>query len=305
MFRAFKITVLAGKMIVYLYVVTLSILIVNYNVKELLEHCLISISKAVKSNTFEVLVVDNASTDGTRQYLPPKFPGHKFIFNEHNVGFAKANNQALRVCRGEFVLFLNPDTVLPALSLDKCIAFMHDHPDAGALGVRMVDQHSRFLRESKRGLPTPSASFWKLMGFATLFPKSVFFSSYYASHVGEFETSPVDVLSGAFMLVRKNVLDLVGGFDERFFMYAEDIDLSYRILKAGYQNYYYPQVTITHLKGSSTKKDARYVQQFYKAMSQYVRKHHGNGPFSWLLNTGIFCRGVAAAVINAIRPARK
>jgi GT2 family glycosyltransferase len=292
-------------MIAYLYPVTLSIVIVNYNVKYLVEQCLRSLSGAASSTRLEVIVVDNASTDNSIAYLTPLFPEYRFIPNATNVGFAKANNMALQYCTGDVVLFLNPDTILPRSSLDKCMAFLLQQPDAGALGVRMINDNGKFLRESKRGLPTPAASFWKLAGFAKLFPTSSMFAGYYAAQVGEFETKKVDVLSGAFMMIRKNVLDKIGGFDERFFMYAEDIDLSYRIIKAGFNNYYFPEVTIIHLKGASTKKDSRYVRQFYKAMSQYVRKHYGNGPYALLLDTGIVLRGGIEALRNFLVRSRK
>lgn len=288
-------------MIAYLYSVTLSIIIVNYNVKKLLEQCLNSVKEATAPFQAEVFVVDNASSDNSVDYLQPLFPSVVFIRNDTNVGFSRGNNQALKLVSGEFVLFLNPDTVLPANVFSKCIAFMKVHSEAGALGVRMLDGSGNFLKESKRGLPTAAASFWKLSGIINLFPRSPFFASYYAGHLDENKTHEVAVLSGAFMLARKAVLDITGGFDERFFMYAEDIDLSYRIVKAGYKNYYFADTTIIHHKGSSTNKDIRYVKQFYKAMSQYVEKHHGRGLFSMILNAGIFFRGSVAALGNFLR----
>lgn len=265
-----------------------------------MERCLLSVRNNSTGLNVEVFVVDNASTDGSVEYLQPLFPEVNFIRNQINSGFAKGNNQVLHLCRGEFILFLNPDTVLSEDSLQKCVSFMEVHTDAGALGVRMVDQQGVFLKESKRGLPTPAASFWKLTGLIKFFPRSPIFSSYYAGHLAENKTHRVEVLSGAFMLVRKKVIDQVGGFDERFFMYAEDIDLSYRILKAGYHNYYFPEVTITHIKGASTKKDLKYVRLFYKAMSQYVRKHHGNGLFAWFLDGAIVVRGGVAALFQLL-----
>ncbi len=291
-------------MIGYLYAVTLSIIIVNYNVKDLLEQCLRSVQAAATTTIFEVYVIDNASTDGSVEYLSARFPEFHFIRNETNVGFARANNQALLLCSGEFVLFLNPDTFLPPGALDQCVLFMRSNPEAGALGVRMVNGNNEFLKESKRGLPTAAASFWKLSGVIKFFPRSSYFAKYYAGHLGEFQINRVDVLSGAFMMLRKSVLEKIGGFDERFFMYAEDIDLSYRVLKAGYFNYYFPDVTIVHFKGSSTKKDTRYVIQFYRAMSQYVRKHYGNGPYAWLLDAGIIVRGSVAAISQKLRSRR-
>jgi GT2 family glycosyltransferase len=275
----------------YLYPVTLSIIIVSYNVKDLLEQCLYSVQKAISGTDAEIIVIDNASSDNSIEYLHPKFPSFKFIENKINTGFAKANNQALQTASGRFILFLNPDTLVPEDCFNKCIGFMDSHPQAGALGVRMVNEKKEFLKESKRGLPTPAASFWKLSGVTKIFPRSKIFSGYYLGHLNENSTHEVDVISGAFMLVRKEVLDKTGGFDEIFFMYAEDIDLSYRIQKLGYKNYYFADTTIVHYKGASTKKDFKYVKMFYKAMSLFVKKHYGTGPYSMFLDTGIFLRG--------------
>jgi GT2 family glycosyltransferase len=225
----------------------------------------------------EVLVVDNNSTDGSIDYLQPKFPFVQFIANKENVGFSKANNQLLKQAAGKYVLFLNPDTILPEDGLKTCLQFMESHPQSGALGVRMIDGSGRFLKESKRGFPTPGVSFCKLSGLTKIFPASKLFARYYLGHLKEKETHEVDVLSGAFMFVRKDVLDKTGGFDERFFMYAEDIDLSYRIQQAGYKNYYLPECTIIHFKGESTIKDGRYIKLFYQAMIQFVRKHFRGG----------------------------
>jgi GT2 family glycosyltransferase len=267
--------------------VTLSIIIVNYNVRQLLEGCLRSVLKATTNIDAEVIIVDNASTDNSIDHLKPLFPSFRFMPNEINEGFARANNKALSVCKGEYVLFLNPDTLIPEDCLEKCLAFFHTHADAGAIGVRMVNGIGQYLKESKRGFPSPSASFWKLTGVTKMFPRSRLLAAYYMGNLDENRSHKVEVLSGAFMMVKKEVLDKTGGFDERFFMYAEDIDLSYRILKAGYQNYYYADTTIIHFKGSSTKKDVRNVRQFYKAMSQFVKKYYGRGLYSFVLDTGI------------------
>lgn len=280
---------------------TLSIIIVNYNVKNLLQQCLDSVGAATENIHTEVFIVDNASTDGSIEFLQPRFPGYRFIANTENAGFARANNQALPLCSGEFVLFLNPDTIVPRDCFQKCIAFMNSHADAGALGVKMRDAGDNFLKESKRGIPGPMTSFWKLTGIIKLFPRSKIFARYYLGHLSEEETHAVQVLSGAFMFVRKKVLDITGGFDERFFMYAEDIDLSMRILKAGYKNYYFAGTSIIHYKGASTKKDIHYVKQFYKAMSQFVKKHYGNNLFSIMLDAGIVIRGSVEAVKRMFR----
>jgi GT2 family glycosyltransferase len=266
----------------------LSVVIVSYNVKYFLEQCLSSLKKAIEgipALAAEVFIIDNASSDGSPDFLEPLFPDFHFIRNKENIGFARANNEMIRGCKGEFVLFLNPDTIVAEDSLAVCISFLRDHADAGALGVRMIDGAGRFLRESKRGFPYPATSFFKMTGLSRLFPRSKTFSSYYMGHLDDDSTQKVEVLSGAFMMIKKSVLDKTGGFDEQFFMYAEDIDLSYRIDKAGLSNYYLPATTIIHFKGESTQKDIRYVKMFYSAMQLFIKKHFGrNGP-SFRLNT--------------------
>jgi N-acetylglucosaminyl-diphospho-decaprenol L-rhamnosyltransferase len=266
----------------------LSVVIVSYNVKYFLEQCLSSLKKAVEGLSLsggraEVFIIDNASTDGSPDFLEPLFPNFHFIRNKENKGFAKANNLAIPLCNGEFILFLNPDTILAEDSLEICISFFRDHADAGAVGVRMIDGAGRFLRESKRGFPYPVTSFFKMTGLARLFPRSKIFSSYYMGHLDEDRIEAVEVLSGAFMMVKKNVLNKTGGFDEQFFMYAEDIDLSYRIVKTGFKNYYLPSTTIIHFKGESTQKDFQYVKMFYSAMQLFMKKHFSDKGFSFRL----------------------
>lgn len=247
------------------------------------------------SGDAEVWVVDNNSTDGSVEYLRQRFPFVNFIANAENIGFAKANNQALAQCRGKFILFLNPDTILPEDCFHQCIAFMEQHERAGAVGVQMIDGSGKYLPESKRGLPTPWVSFCKMSGLSRLFPGSRLFDRYYLGHLPGTEVHEVDVLSGAFMWVRKDLLDRTGGFDERFFMYAEDIDLSYRIQLAGYQNYYLPSPVIIHFKGESTRRDARYIRLFYTAMIQFVEKYY-RGFGAWcctrLLQAVIFFKSI-------------
>lgn len=266
----------------------LSVVIVSYNVKYFLEQCLSSLKKSIDGlslpdGSTEVFIIDNASTDGSPDFLEPLFPDFHFIRNNENSGFAKANNLVIPRCNGEFILFLNPDTILAEDSLDICISFFRSHADAGAVGVRMIDGSGRFLRESKRGFPYPAASFFKMTGLARLFPRSKVFSSYYMGHLDEDRVQTVDVLSGAFMVIKKTVLNITGGFDEQFFMYAEDIDLSFRINQAGFKNYYLPATTIIHFKGESTKKDIRYVKMFYAAMLLFIKKHFRNKSFSFRL----------------------
>ena len=222
----------------------------------------------------EVIVVDNASSDGTIDYLRESFPSINFIPNKTNVGFGRANNQAIQIARGKYILFLNPDTILPEESLKECLSFLESNIAAGGLGVKMIDGSGRFLVESKRGFPTAWRSFSKLSGLSFLFPSSKIFAGYNLGHVKDGAVLPIEVLAGACMMVRKEILERIGGFDERFFMYAEDIDLSKRIRDAGFENYYLGTCTILHFKGESTKRDSLYVQRFYEAMTLYVQKHY-------------------------------
>lgn len=252
----------------------LSVVIVNYNVEYFLEQCLLSVRRAMQSVSGEVFVVDNNSIDGSVKMVRDKFPEVKLIVNKQNLGFSKANNQAMKLASGEYILLLNPDTVVEDDTFGKVVSFMDLHPDAGGLGVKMVDGSGHFLPESKRGLPTPEAAFYKMFGISKLFPKSKRFSKYHLGYLDRDEIHQVEILAGAFMLMRKSVLNKIGLLDESFFMYGEDIDLSYRIIKAGYKNYYFPETRIIHYKGESTKKSSvNYVIVFYKAMVIFARKH--------------------------------
>ncbi|MEM6966645.1 MAG: glycosyltransferase family 2 protein, partial [Bacteroidota bacterium] len=252
----------------------LSIIIVNYNVKYFLEQALLSVRKAIPSITAEVFVVDNNSVDESVQMVSEKFPEVHLIQNKSNPGFSTANNQAIRLAKGAYILLLNPDTVVEEDTFEKCVAFMDNHPQAGGLGVKMIDGSGNFLPESKRGFPSPFVAFCKTFGLSSLFPKSKTFNRYHLGFLDKNKTHEVDVLAGAFMLLRKSVLDEIGWLDETFFMYGEDIDLSYRIVKAGYKNYYFADTTIIHYKGESTKKGSlNYVKVFYNAMIIFARKH--------------------------------
>lgn len=276
----------------------LSIVIVNYNVEHFLEQCLFSVRKAIANIEAEVFVVDNNSVDSSLKMLADKFPEVKVIANKDNVGFSRANNQAIRISTGEYVLLLNPDTVVEDDTFTKTIEFMDSHPDAGGLGVKMVDGKGRFLPESKRGLPTPATAFYKMFGLTKLFPHSKRFARYYLGHLDNDEINEVEILAGAFMLMRRETLDKCGLLDETFFMYGEDIDLSYRITLAGYKNYYYPKTRIIHYKGESTKKTSvNYVLVFYKAMEIFVRKHFadkGAKTFSFFINLAIYFKAFLA-----------
>ena len=278
----------------------LSIIIVNYNVEYFLEQCLYSVRRALQGIEGEVFVVDNNSVDGSLKMLAQKFPEVKVIANKENVGFSRANNQAIRISTGEYVLLLNPDTVVEDDTFSKCIDFMDSHPDAGGLGVKMVDGKGNFLPESKRGLPTPAAAFYKMFGLAKLFPHSKRFAHYYMGHLPNDETNECEILAGAYMLMRRETLDKVGLLDETFFMYGEDIDLSYRITLGGYKNYYFPETRIIHYKGESTKKTSvNYVFVFYRAMEIFAKKHFGKtwaSSFSFLINLAIYFKAFLALV---------
>ena len=272
----------------------------NYNVSAFLEQALASAVKAMRGIEGEIYVVDNHSVDDSVAMVKAKFPQVKLIENQDNVGFAKANNQAIRISTGEYVLLLNPDTLVEEDTFSKCIDFMDATPDCGGLGVKMVDGQGRFLPESKRGIPYPSSSFYKLFGLSKLFPKSKKFGAYHATYIGEDETHEVEVLAGAYMMLRWSVLDEVGLLDEDYFMYGEDIDLSYRILKGGYKNYYFPQTRIIHYKGESTKKGSlNYVYVFYKAMQIFAKKHFSANNakiFNVAVDAAIWFRAALAAL---------
>ena len=272
----------------------LSVVIVNYNVAYFLEQCLNAVEKAAHGLSVQVFVVDNNSIDNSVAMVEDKFPLVELISNKENVGFSRANNQAILKSNARYVLLLNPDTVIEEDTLVKVVEFMDQHKDAGGLGVRMIDGKGRFLPESKRGLPSPSVAFYKIFGISSIFPKSKRFAQYHAGHIGEFETAQVDVLSGAFMLLRSETLEKTGLLDETFFMYGEDIDLSYRITLAGYKNYYFPDTRIIHYKGESTKKSSvNYVFVFYRAMVIFAQKHFSKQHaklYSFLINGAIYFR---------------
>lgn len=289
----------------------LSVVIVNYNVKHFLEQCLNSVAAAAEHCETEVFVVDNNSVDGSCNMLREKFPWVKLIENKKNYGFSYANNQAIKQSTGEYVLLLNPDTVIEEDTLKSVCDFMDAHPDAGGLGVKMIDGKGRFLPESKRGLPTPQVAFYKIFGLSKLFPKSKKFGKYHLTYLDKDQIHKVDVLSGAFMLLRAETLNKIGLLDETFFMYGEDIDLSYRITLGGYNNYYYPETTIIHYKGESTKKGSvNYVLVFYNAMKIFARKHFskgkGAGTMIFFINLAIYLRAAMAIagrfITNAITP---
>lgn len=252
----------------------LSVIIVSYNVKDLLQQAINSLLVATKDISSEFFVVDNHSKDQSAEMVKNHFPEVNLIINAKNVGFSAANNQAIAKAQGKFILVINPDTVTNPDTLNKALNFLNTREDIGCIGVRMLNAKGDFLPESKRGLPTPWVSFCKLSGLYRIFPKSKLFNSYYMGWINEFETTEVDVLPGAFMLFRASAIKNVGLFDEAFFMYGEDIDLSYRLKLAGYKNYYFPETYITHFKGQSTRKFSfKYIFSFYGSMFIFVRKH--------------------------------
>ena len=283
----------------------LSVIIVNYNVKYFLEQCLYSVQKAIANIEAEIIVADNNSTDGSKDFLIPLFPTVNFIWNRNNIGFAKANNEAAEKTKGEYILFLNPDTLVPEDCFEKCINFFKSNDHTGALGIKMIDGSGNFLKESKRAFPSPLTSFYKLMGLAMLFPRSKLFAKYHLGHLSENENHKVDVLAGAFMMIPKRVLKEIGNFDERFFMYGEDVDLSFRIQRAGYENYYFAESSIIHFKGESTKTGSlNYVRLFYQAMNLFVKKHYSGsraGVFIFFIQMAIITRAGFSAIVNLLR----
>lgn len=286
---------------------TLSIIIVNYNVKYFLEQCLESVFDSdllLKEGAYnghidlEVYVVDNNSVDGSVEMVREKFPQVKLIANKDNRGFAWANNQALRECSGDIMLLLNPDTLVEKDTFRKCVEFYADHPDCGGLSVKMVNGEGKFLKESKRGFPTPAASFYKMSGLIRLFPHSRRIAAYYMGHLSDDETNAIDVLPGAYLMISREALEKVGLLDESYFMYGEDIDFSWRIKLAGFENYYLPSARIIHYKGECTKHGSmNYVYTFYNAMSIFVQRYFsGSGArfFNLLLHFAIWGRACLA-----------
>ncbi len=287
----------------------LSVVIVNYRVKYLLEQTLRSVEQAMQGMTGEIIVVDNLSQDDSIAFSRERHPSVTYIENQENVGFARANNQAIMQARGEYTLILNPDTIITPRCLQDGIEWMKSHPKCGAIGARMMDGNGVFLPESKRAFPTPWVSFCKIFGLSKLFPRSPWFAKYHLRYLSDQEPQCIDILSGAYMLCRTGLLQQLGGFDEDFFMYGEDIDLSYRIVKAGYQNWFLP-TPMVHYKGESTHKDSmRYVRIFYDAMLIFYRKHFPRFSvlFYPIIKLGVLVRAslsIAKRLVKRILPKR-
>jgi GT2 family glycosyltransferase len=285
----------------------LTVIIVSYNVRHYVEQCLNSLYRALNGIEAEIYVVDNHSRDDTVEALTRSYPDVNLVASNHNLGFARANNIAVKQSESEYVLLINPDTFVGEGVISECLKFMDEHADAGALGVRMIDSNGNVAQESRRGLPTPMTAFYKMCGLRKRFPKNTRFGKYYMGYLPWDKPVEIEVVSGAFFMMRRDSLEKVGLLDEDFFMYGEDIDLSYRLLKAGLHNWYYP-ATILHYKGESTQKSSfRYVHVSYEAMFIFFRKHFGN--MSWLLSlpikTAIIFKASVAAIALAWGRMRK
>lgn len=260
-----------------------SVVIVNYNVRYFLELCLKSVQAALRNIDGEIIVVDNNSSDESVDFLRNKFPEVKLITNQENKGFSKANNQGVAIAKGTYILILNPDTVLPEDSLEKLLYYTRNKDKLGMITAKLIDGSGQFLPESKRSLPTPKVALKKMFGISNA--KN---GKYYATHLDENTSGAIEILVGAFMFLKRELYQEVGGFDNDYFMYGEDIDLSYKIIKKGYQNYYYPSVQVIHFKGESTKKNSKYLRNFYGAMRIFYRKHFKLNPlFDWMTLAGI------------------
>lgn len=274
----------------------LSVVIVNYKVKYFLEQCLLSLGRALEGIEAEVYVVDNHSQDGSVEYLSERFPHVHFIASNHNLGFARGNNLAIRQSQSEYVLLLNPDTVVGEHVVSHVLDFMDTHKAAGGVGVRMMKANGGDALESRRGLPTPATAFYKMIGLCSRYPRHHRFGRYYMGFLSWDEPARIEIISGAFCMLRREALTKVGLLDEDFFMYGEDIDLSYRLLKGGYENWYFPE-RILHYKGESTHKSSfRYVHVFYEAMLIFFRKHYSGMTllFSFPIKCAIYAKALSA-----------
>jgi|GEM_PF-678460 len=302
----------------------LTVIIVNYNVKHYLHQCLTAVERAIHNLDAQIIVVDNASTDQSIPFLQPLHPQVQFIANTKNLGFAKANNQAIKASEtptspaeasplphrgadaGEastYLLLLNPDTIIPEDTLTQAITFLDQHPAIGATGVRMYNPDGTFAPESRRAIPTPWVAFCKIIGLTKLFPQSKRFGKYYLQYLAPNQPTPIEIISGAFCLIRRTAIQQCGTLDEDYFMYGEDIDLSYRLLKAGWQNYYLP-LPILHYKGESTRIGSfTYVNNFHKAMLIFLRKHFSSYglAFSLPIKAAILLKAIITYISYKIR----
>jgi GT2 family glycosyltransferase/lipopolysaccharide/colanic/teichoic acid biosynthesis glycosyltransferase len=275
--------------------ITISVIIVNYNVKEYLAQLLLSLERALQTISHEIIIVDNHSIDGSVQFLKDKNFKVRIIENDENLGFGRANNQALKICKGKYVVLINPDTVVQEDTFSRMIDFFDNTPDASVATCKIIDPAGNFSVDCRHSIPTPSVALWKVLGLSKLFPKSRIFGQYNMTYLNSDQTYSIPAISGSFMMMKKEVLDQVGLFDEQFFMYCEDIDLCHRITQAGFKIYYFPETQIIHYKGESTKKDnLDYVKTFNKSLYQFFQKYYAPKSiflFRWLVMIGILLRG--------------
>lgn len=280
----------------------LAVIIVNYNVKHYLEMCIYSLQKALERVDAQIFIVDNCSVDDSVAYLTSLFPDVHFINNTENIGFARANNKAINETESDYILLLNPDTMVSEETVYETLSFMEEHPQAGALGVKMLNTDGSIAKESRRGVPSPITAFYKMCGLCDRFPANRKFAHYYMSYLSWDEPAKIEIVSGAFCMLRRKALKETGLLDEAYFMYGEDIDLSYRILKNKWEVWYYPSA-ILHYKGESTQKTSyRYVHTFYQAMLIFFKKHysHLNFFFSTIVHLAIYLKAFLALVNNQI-----
>jgi GT2 family glycosyltransferase len=257
----------------YICQMQLSVIILNYNVRYFLELCVLSVQEAIQYLDAEIIVVDNNSSDDSCVMMAEKFPHVKVIHNKENLGFPKGNNIGVQHAKGEYVCILNPDTIVSEDTFQKILKSEFWNSNSGIIGCKLIDGSGQFLPESKRGIPTPWVAFTKVFGLYKWFPKSSWFNKYYAEHLDKNQSGEVDILVGAFMLMKHDLYTQVGGFDENCFMYADDIDLSYTVLKSGKTNYYFHGSTVVHFKGESTVRDEKYMNRFREAMNYFYEKH--------------------------------
>ncbi|NOX90112.1 MAG: glycosyltransferase, partial [Calditrichaeota bacterium] len=282
--------------------IVISVIIVNFNVREFLEQALDSVRRALKDIPSEVIVVDNASVDGSVQMIRQRFPQVILIENKENVGFSAANNQGLDIARGKFMVLLNPDTVVQEDTFTKLLKFFDKTPDASAATCKILNPDGTFSVDCRHSIPTPLTAFWKVIGLARLFPKSKIFGRYNLTYLDENQCYPVEAISGSFMMIRRETVQKVGKLDEDFFMYCEDIDYCHRINKAGGKIYYVPDSQIVHYKGESTKKNnLDYVITFNHSLYKFYKKHYQQKyvyPFKWLILLGTILRGLFIFIKN-------
>jgi GT2 family glycosyltransferase len=265
----------------------LSVIILNYNVRFFLEQCVASVQEALSNIESEIIVVDNHSSDDSCEMIKSRFPNVKLIENNCNLGFPKGNNIGVARAKGDYICILNPDTVVAEDTFEKILAFAEKQKNLGIVSCKLIDGSGNFLPESKRGIPTPFVALTKIFNLYKLFPNSKLFNRYYAQHLSENETGKVDILVGAFMIMKRELYNEIGGFDENCFMYSDDIDLSFMALKSGKNNFYFHETSVIHYKGESTVKDGLYMKRFREAMQFFYKKHYKISPlFDFFMKIG-------------------